>query len=365
MKVAFTEINFRDESLRRIAQINTIVDEYMEQGLKLTLRQLYYQFVARGYIPNNVKEYGKLQDLLTNARMCGEVDWDSIEDRTRDLEKLPRWNSPHDILSSCVYGFRIDKWEGQKFRPEVWIEKDALTGVIQPTCNNLDIPYLSCRGYTSASTLFDMAYRRFAPILAGGQIPLVIHFGDHDPSGLDMTRDITERIQMMSAHGHSRNRVKVIRVALNMDQVDAYNPPPNPAKSTDSRYKEYEDKYGKESWELDALPPGEIQRIIRDTVLQHRDESLWSEAREVEESLRDELKLLQALSSCGKEDSDRDAIHTLAEAILPHLNEAEWGDQNFRESSDEACTTIAESEAGEILKRLADPSLLDRLGIER
>ena len=217
------------------------------------------------------------------------VDWEAIVDRTRNLQALPNWSSPSDIISACANQYRIDKWERQQFRVECWIEKDALVGVIEGVCNELDIDYFSCRGYTSQSEMWAAAMR-LRNYKKHAQIPIILHLGDHDPSGIDMSRDIEARLSEFSG-----DPIEVRRLALNIDQVREYNPPPNPAKITDSRSDRYIEQHGSESWELDALEPAVIAALIRDAVSELRDDKLWKE------SVASETKQKEQLASVSKQ----------------------------------------------------------------
>lgn len=270
--ICYRPKNFSADRLDKIHKANAIIEEYKKQGFELTLRQLYYQFVSRDFIPNNQREYKNLGDVINDARLAGLVDWNAIVDRTRNLQSLAHWYSPSSIIDACASQYRIDKWAGQPNRIEVWIEKDALVGVIEGVCQELDIPFFSCRGYTSQSEMWSAAMRLKA-YRDNGQEPLVLHFGDHDPSGIDMTRDITDRLAEFSY-----GPVELRRLALNMPQVKQYNPPPNPAKLTDSRATGYIAEHGDESWELDALEPRVIAKLIRDTVAEYQDADKWAEA---------------------------------------------------------------------------------------
>lgn len=276
-KIAYIEKNFRESTLALIATANEIIEEYAAQGLSLNLRQLYYQMVARAIIPNRQREYKRLVKTISDARLAGLVDWNAIEDLLRTLRGNSHWRNPRHIMDGVVAGYQIDKWENQPHRIEVWIEKDALLGVITGICRELDINYFSCRGYTSASEMW-RAGRRLRRYINCGQEPIILHFGDHDPSGMDMTRDIEERLAMFA-----ECFVSVNRVALNMEQVEEYAPPPNPAKLTDSRVDNYITLYGYDSWELDALEPSVIVDLIRTKTLEARDTNLWAEKVDQEE----------------------------------------------------------------------------------
>jgi hypothetical protein len=130
MKIEYIPKNFTPGSLAIIARAEAICTEYQAQGYDLTLRQLYYQFVARGYIPNKDTEYKRLGSIINDARLAGQLDWDFIVDRTRNLRTLGHWDDPSDIVDSAAESFRVDKWSTQPTRIEVWIEKDALVGVL-------------------------------------------------------------------------------------------------------------------------------------------------------------------------------------------------------------------------------------------
>lgn len=293
-KIMYKDRNFSASSTELIEKAEAICAEYMAAGYTLTLRQLYYQFVARAFLPNKMSEYKRLGSVINDARIAGLIDWDAIEDRTRNLEKLATWDSPKDILESVAKQFRYDRWEKQPTRVEVWIEKEALVGVIERVCEEYHVPYFACRGYSSQSETW-RAGQRFAEYNAYGQAVKVLHLGDHDPSGIDMTRDNDDRLQMFAndedATGNPPD-VEIIRLALNEDQVRRYNPPPNPAKLTDSRAEGYISKFGMQSWELDALDPKVIGTLIRRNIEAHIDDERWGEAIEREKKARDRLNAM-------------------------------------------------------------------------
>lgn len=274
---------FNRSSQEIIAQANEIIVDYQRMGFSLTLRQLYYQFVARAIIPNKQTEYKRLGQIINNGRLAGLIDWNAIEDRTRNVRQTAMWSSPQSILDAVAEQYQENPWDTQRYAPEVWIEKDALVGVIEPTCNRMRVPFFACRGYTSQSEQY-RAGKRFAAAQRQGKQPVVFHLGDHDPSGLDMTRDNGDRLSMFARHG-----VAVRRLALNMDQVDQYSPPPNPAKDTDSRFNDYRDQYGDESWELDALDPPVIEALIQEALDEIINTAAWTEVIEREEANKSDL----------------------------------------------------------------------------
>lgn len=281
-RIAYVDKNFSDGSLGIIAQANAICAEYQAQGFDLTLRQLYYQFVARGYIANRQTEYKRLGSIVNDGRLAGLIDWDYIVDRTRNLQSLAHWRHPRQIMDAVAQQYRHELWAQQPYRVEVWIEKDALVGVIAGACQRNDVAYFSCRGYTSQSELWGAA-QRLIGYEKNGQETVIIHLGDHDPSGIDMTRDIQDRLRLFGSSAD------VHRIALTMEQVEQYDPPPNPAKLTDSRVTGYLAEYGDESWELDALDPATLDALVESEILSWRSEELWESAVRRQERQRSRL----------------------------------------------------------------------------
>jgi len=181
-----------------------------------------------------------------------------IEDRTRIVRGNSHWDSPSDIVGACASQYHRDLWEDQDIHVEVWIEKDALVGVVDEICRQWDVSFFSCRGYVSQSAMYRAAQR----IVATDKPCIIFHFGDHDPSGIDMTRDIAERLDLLSDGAD----IRVERVALTMDQIDQYDPPSNPAKESDCRHASYVSEFGESSWELDALRPEILINLINEEI---------------------------------------------------------------------------------------------------
>lgn len=288
-KIKYQEINLSEKSLALIDVCNRIIREYTAAGYILTLRQLYYQLVSRDIIPNKQSEYKRVGSIVNDGRLAGLIDWSAMEDRTREVKSISHWGSPEEIVAAVAEQYAIDKWDTQTVRPEIWIEKDALVGVAKRICDELDIAYFSCRGYTSQSEMWGAA-QRFIKHAKNGQKTHVIHLGDHDPSGIDMSRDIEDRIKMfMRAHVGTALKFEFTRIALNRDQIDQYKPPPNPAKSTDSRFQGYMDVHGDESWELDALDPQVLSDLIRAKVDELRDDVEYDEKVRQEVAEKEQL----------------------------------------------------------------------------
>lgn len=288
MKEEFVSKNFRPDRLRLIDTCNTIVDEYLAQRLRLTLRQLYYQLVSRNIIPNQERAYKNIGNLLSDARLAGMVDWDAIEDRIRVPLNPPEFTGLGQLVEAALYSYRLPRWNGQDCYVELWVEKDAISGVMAPLANQYHVTLMVNRGYSSQSAMYEASQRFLAKETEKGRQTdrscVLLYLGDHDPSGEDMVRDIQDRLDMFGAS------VEVTKIALTMEQVEQYNPPPNPAKLTDSRAQGYIDKHGAESWEVDALPPEVLRQLVEEAILEHLDAGKMNAVKVQEEMDKGKLK---------------------------------------------------------------------------
>lgn len=330
--MAFKKKRFTPDSLDIVRASVEIIDRYEGMGYKLSLRQLYYQLVSQNIVPNTERSYHQVGVIISDARMAGYIDWDMIEDRGRECVTVSHWNKPSEIIETAASSYRIDKWEQQPVYCEVMVEKQALEGILEPVCRELDIPFTANKGYSSQTMMF-YAGRRLrqkylqrakdlvpAPFrdqergidLAnymieegfitayedkgcqltklgreeGWPVLRVFYLGDHDPSGMDMTRDVANRLKVFSDY----TPMEVVRLALNMDQIEELNPPENPAKVTDSRARDYIARFGESSWELDAVAPDALAEIVRNAVTEFRDRTAWTAAVERENSEREKLR---------------------------------------------------------------------------
>jgi hypothetical protein len=186
MRETYVSQRFNARSEALIQLLNDVLIEYQRDGYILTVRQLYYQMVARGYIPNTPRSYENLDVLIGTARLAGRLDWDALEDRNRRPLLNTHWRSPTEIVQAAADQYKVDHWEGQGYHIEVMVEKDALSGVLNPICRDLDITFTANKGYSSLSYLHEVG-QRLRSFKERGISPIIFYLGDHDPSGIDMT----------------------------------------------------------------------------------------------------------------------------------------------------------------------------------
>jgi len=339
MKENFTKkLRLRKDNVERLNQINEIVEEYMEQGQRLTLRQLYYQLVSRDMLSNSQKEYKKLGKILVKGRMAGIVDWYAIEDRGR-RPQLPYYAlNVQDALTDTIDQYRLDRQSNQKNYIELWIEKDALSGVMSRMCYKYHVRLMVNKGYSSASAMYN-AYNRVVNALGNDQNVCILYLGDHDPSGLHMIQDIKERLMEMVINSarmqknydwinaeesenfdsiarkyrkkemfwvdgefcikkayafHAfKTRFSIVPVALTMAQIKKYKPPPNPAKIDDPRAHDYIKKFGDVSWEVDALKPDVLNSLVEKQIIKRIDLDLYNEILRQEDYDKEKLRAIK------------------------------------------------------------------------
>lgn len=296
-KEFFEEWNPKPESLERVGQVNAILDDYKKMRITLTLRQLYYQLVSKNLIGNKVSEYSKLSDIVSRGRRSGMIDWDAIEDRLRKPNRASEWTNIQDIVDTALAAFRLPRWEDQPEYVELWCEKDALTSVLEPITRQYHVTLMVCRGYCSDSAMKESADRIKAE-LSNGRDCHILYLGDFDPSGEDMVRDIRDRMELFGARNSgdfsddNGNEVdlSVKKIALTLEQIAQFKPPPNPAKVTDPRAGKYIEKYGRVSWEVDAIPPDELQEIVSDEITSIMDLDLYEAWKSKEDDHKAKLR---------------------------------------------------------------------------
>jgi len=298
-KIFYADSSFTEAALGVIADAERICDNYARQGYRLTLRQLYYRFIADDLFPesrrdralgtkNTERNYKWLGDLVSKARVGGRIDWNHITDRTRRKEGGDSgWSSPEAAARSILDWYSISKWNGQAHYLEVWVEKEALVDVISAPASRWNVGHMACKGSPSTSVIHEAA-QRLRRYEDAGRKTHVIYLGDHDPTGLDIDRDIQDRLRLF------RSMASVERIALTMEQVEELDPPPSPAKVTDSRTNGYIEMYGTdECWELDAIEPAELDRLVEEAILGYLDMAGWNERVRQE---ADEKRVLTAVA---------------------------------------------------------------------
>lgn len=292
----YSDYNPKQSARLLIDLANSILEDFDRQGYKLTLRQLYYQLVAKDVIENSQKSYDRVGKIISRARDAGMIDWKFIEDRTRVVQRHSHWDDGADFMRSVVPQYRHDLWQGQDTRVMVFVEKQALEQVVGRAASRWDVPYFANKGYLSSSSAWNVARNMMLLNEDKCQNWVILHLGDHDPSGIDMSRDIKERLEnyaRLSAKDKDRGlkflEIEVRRIALNMDQVSEYDPPPNPAKQVDPRFKDYQEKFGDESWELDALQPSVINTLINDEIENIVDNEMFEERETLQTEIRCQL----------------------------------------------------------------------------
>jgi hypothetical protein len=291
-----------------VANIISIVDNYTKQGFVLTLRQLHYQLVKANAIVNHDTAYKKLGDILDDCRYAGVIDWQAIEDRGRVPILGYAVDGIEDALRDTADQYKRDRQEGQDTVVEVWTEKDALSGILKRVTDKYHVRLVVNKGYSSSSAMY-RAYQRILNAHYDGRKFQILYFGDHDPSGLDMIRDIRDRLSMMLEKGDHQldpeDAFNIKQIGLTMQQIKQYKLPPNPTKMTDARADAYIEKFGKVCWEVDGLDPQQLIAIVDEHVESVIDMDKYEEMIETEAEER--AKLRQFIRDNDVDEDDPDA----------------------------------------------------------
>jgi hypothetical protein len=267
----------RDESA---ALLDTAYD-ILAEGNPMTVRQVYYQLVARQLIPNNRSQYQAVSNLLVEARKTERVPWEWIEDRNRKARDVAMWDDLDDFILTVRGAYRRDVWQDQAHQVEAWLEKDALSGIFSDALQPYGVTLNVGRGYDGWSSIRNAAER-----IGDGDDTTILYFGDFDPSGEDMFRSLVERLGFFGC------KPEIIKCALTLEDIRRYNLPSDLAKTTDSRHAGHVAKWGDVSVELDALPPAVLRQRLIDEVRSRLDLSALEETRQQERIERNRLSTL-------------------------------------------------------------------------
>lgn len=335
-----------------VRAIVSICEQYHDAGDSLTLRQLYYQLVSQNVIPNHDKVYKKISSIKDDVVFSGLVDWDVFEDRGR-VPKIAYFE--HDVQNALIRTrdwYKLDKQRGQNVHVEVWTEKDAISAILQRVTDEYTCRLVVNKGYSSSTAMYE-AYKRFMSAIYEGKRVVILYFGDHDPSGLDMVRDIYDRLIYMMFNGNRNGSIRleklcddwyfpdgdrseasdvsfnafkkfddpndnsdnsiwvtdqdtgdktirqvrlyikahfeIVHVGLTKKQIELYKPPPNPAKITDPRAAGYIKLHGNVSWEVDALTPAIMRTIIDDAIKEQINMDVYGEMIDQEKREIDQI----------------------------------------------------------------------------
>lgn len=253
----------------------------------LTIRGLHYRLVSRG-MPNTMNHYKRVVNSMIDARWDGLVGFETFSDRDRSMvgeTKAEPTNLEDKItkgkeqVEAWINNYYKNRWENQSTYVEVFIEKKALEGVFAPVCDQERVALGACKGYPSLTFLNDTA-DRLLEAEQRGQFSVILYFGDYDPSGEDIPRSIEENLARLGCEDFM-----VKRIALLRHQVEEWNLPPAPAKSTDSRTKNASMNV---QIELDAVEPNQLQRMCREAILAEFDTNAYAELIDQEEEEREQ-----------------------------------------------------------------------------
>jgi hypothetical protein len=251
----------------------------------MTIRQLFYRMVSQHLLENSKLDYQRLSRFMTKAREDGRCDYDHIVDRSRPTYEKSVWKDPSGYAETVKHAYHKDYWAMQPRYCEIWAEKDAIVGSIEDLTRDLGVTLRVGRGFLSATRVNDIA-QHFACI---EKPKTVFYLGDHDPSGQEIEASAFQKVQdrlfeiACDRNDYSHTMLEVERLAIHKSDIADYDLPPLKIKDSDSRAAKFRKKHGARCVELDALPPTELRRRIKEAVEYQLDLQLWQRALEIEE----------------------------------------------------------------------------------
>jgi hypothetical protein len=266
-----------------IEELRATLREVVAEDPPMTVRQVFYRMVSRGAIAKSEAEYKQtVCRLLGLMRREGEIPFEWLADNTRWMRKSPSYSSLSEALRHTAEAYRRAIWDRQAAYVEVWLEKDALAGVLVDVTDPWDVPLMVTRGYSSLTYLYSAA----EAIKARRKPAFLYYFGDLDPSGLDIPRKVEADLRAFAPAAE----IHFERVAVTPEQVREFSLPTRPTKKTDSRSRGFDG----ESVEVDALPPRVLRSIVEQCITQHVNAGEYQRLRQVEDKEREDLAQIAA-----------------------------------------------------------------------
>jgi hypothetical protein len=286
-----------------VREVNEILKKY--KGEKLTLRQIYYQLIVRKVFENIPQNYKYLSHTLVKAREAGDVDDSRIEDRGRKVMggdhslRQPEefYQSHENAFRRCWNNYSRPYWLDQPDYVEVWVEKDSLASIVSVPASQFNVMTCVGKGYSSYSYVNEAAKRIMRMCKAGGEVdrcPKILYFGDHDPSGHDMVRDLEARLKRYGLETDVDDYQVVEKIAITKDQIKEYKLPTDPIslkkKKDDKRSKKFISEFGNRVVELDALDPDVLKQMVQSAIEAHIDPEIWNKHADESERERNEIR---------------------------------------------------------------------------
>jgi hypothetical protein len=254
--------------------------DIIEAGRPMTVRQVFYQATVRGLVEKAESGYGKIQTDLTRMRRAGELPYNWLADNTRWQRKPRTFSGVEEALKATAAFYRKNLWADADCYVEIWLEKDALSGVIYPVTSMYDVPLMVARGYASLSFLHTAA-----EYIDSLDVPAYIyHLGDFDPSGVNAGEKIEETLRELAPDAD----IYFERIAVTPAQINAWDLPTRPTKTSDTRSK----GFGNISVELDAIEPNTLRNLVQETIEQHLPQKQFKMLKAAERSERDIISRL-------------------------------------------------------------------------
>ena len=266
-----------------MVQLRTDLYDIVRKNRPVTIRQAFYLAVSAGLVEKTESVYKNvIVRILSAMRLKGDMPWRWIVDFSRTFRKRSSQNSVREALEDCARLYRKNVWHDLDERVEVWTEKETLSGVLLEETWDLDVGLYPCRGYPSLSFLHSAALA----IEDSERPTFIYYFGDHDPSGTDIPRTIQERLSEFAPDAE----IYFKRLAIIPDQIETWNLPTRPTKSTDSRAENFKG----DSIEVEAIPPATLRKLCREAIESHLLEGWLDKIKVIEESEQKSISMFAA-----------------------------------------------------------------------
>jgi hypothetical protein len=285
MKEKYKELpRYRKRKAAILEVAKQILAKWELAGTKKTLRGLHYELADINAYANTDSNWNTLSEIITAARWAGVVDWAALDLLRLQIRYPNEFENMQQAIEELAEVYRLPRWANQPEYVEVWIEKDTLTGLLEPITKKYHVRYVTNSGFASKKAIYD-ASERFKEVAAMGKDCTMIYLGDHDPAGISMYDSIKNDLTAMYCPA------EVVMPALTKEQIRKYGLLPQPLKPGEKKKKKYIETTGcTESWELDALPPNVLEQVLIGEIEKHLDKTKYNEIIEREQQDKEKLR---------------------------------------------------------------------------
>lgn len=272
-------------SSSELEELDAALYPLIRDNAPCSVRQVYYRAVVASLCDKDKTGYALVQRRVLSLRKSGQVPYSWIQDNTRSHYGTRRFADLEEFGEHASRSFALDYWRHEPVNVEVWCESDSIAGTLHNTVvNEWGLCLYPARGFSSETFVYNTALE----LKRVGKPAAIYLLSDFDPAGVSLADDISGKLREFA---YPLN-VTVTRLALDAEQVRAWQLPTHPLKESDSRAAKFRREHADVACELEAIPPNQLRQLVSDAISKHIDSWRFESAKQVEQMQREALRQL-------------------------------------------------------------------------